>query len=245
MARSGGAGRGFAGSAPGKGGARAPANAGGFCERGEILAQPGGKRDLGAVRVRAQLLDGGGAREHDVGPRFRRHVCDREPVARTPASTARRSRRERSAVSAGRVFAGVSRPFACASFTMTPRPSACAVARPSRNDGSRTLNVACTTSKTRSPSTRQASAASRVRRALAPVSVKPSARTSPRRRAPTRARSSGASSSTPDSAVALWIWYSASRSPSRARLSASCASKRRCDSSFSSCTAASTRQSAV
>src|SRR5213080_1643521 len=60
--------------------------------------------------------------------------------------------------SSGRVLAGVRRPLASASFTMTPSPASWAAARGAASEGSRQLKVACTTSKTSSPSARAARA---------------------------------------------------------------------------------------
>ncbi len=99
-----------------------------------------------------------------------------------------------------------SRPLARASLTMTPRPASCASARAGPADGSRTFQVACTPPNSGTPVESDVQGAPERRRLAGAADRQPDDQTVVARRPPA-APARPASSRTPLSSVAEWIWY--------------------------------------
>ena len=92
--------------------------------------------------VALELLDGGGSAQHDVRP-----TAAPAPSRARARPAVRPGRFAPTAASSGTSPRSVSRPFASASLTITPRPSAWAAASAGPADRSSRFHVACTASK--------------------------------------------------------------------------------------------------
>ena len=139
--------------------------------RGVVAAGPARERSgrVGRARrfrPRARMADGRGPRRRTRGRHQPRHERGRRPRPRSPTSSGRpraTSRNNRSATSSRRPVRSRTRSTGCAPASSTTAPTSCGpsvgVARPwcstARSSGSRTRRrAACSTSRTRSPTSR-------------------------------------------------------------------------------------------
>jgi hypothetical protein len=148
------------------------------------------------------------------------------------------------AAATSRTTAGASTaslPLARVSLTSTRFPAACAAASARPADGSSRFHVDWTAENTACPATSSANARSIAAACAGPDVEKPTA--TPFAASSASASSNGSSVNNGLSTVSEWTWYSCTRSPSSARVSAHCAANRAAECSFTSCTSASSRQS--